>query len=89
MKTVLKIECMYCRKAMGEKDGKGTEGTSHGICEECWSERFPGIPYPKEENRKGGKTMKGITWIEVLIAIAILAILAAVIIPAITRLIGG
>jgi len=33
--TVLKVECAWCGKDMGEKDGKGQEGTSHGICDEC------------------------------------------------------
>ena len=56
MKTVLKIECMYCRKAMGEKEGHGVEGTTHSICPECWSERFPGIPYPKDKQLDKGNT---------------------------------
>ena len=53
MKTILKIECMDCRKVMGEKDGQGTEGTSHSICPECWEVRFPGVPYPGETVDKG------------------------------------
>jgi len=52
MKTILKIECMYCRKAMGEVDGKGTEGISHSICPTCWSEWFPGIPYPENKTER-------------------------------------
>lgn len=47
--SVLKIACMYCKKDMGEKDGKGVTGISHGICRECWAEHFPGVPYPEEE----------------------------------------
>ena len=31
----MKVVCAWCDKDMGEKDGKGVEGISHGICEEC------------------------------------------------------
>ena len=31
----LKIVCAWCGKDMGEKDGKGVEGISHGLCKEC------------------------------------------------------
>ena len=31
----MKIVCAWCSKDMGEKDSKGQEGVSHGICEEC------------------------------------------------------
>ena len=31
----MKIVCAWCGKDMGEKDGEGIEGISHGICEEC------------------------------------------------------
>jgi len=31
----MKMVCSYCGKDMGEKDGGGVEGVSHGICEEC------------------------------------------------------
>ena len=31
----MKIVCSWCGKKMGEKDGNGVEGVSHGICEEC------------------------------------------------------
>lgn len=44
--TILKIVCMDCQAGMGEKDGKGITGISHGICPDCWSKRFPGVPYP-------------------------------------------
>ena len=33
--TVLKIVCAWCGADMGEKDGEGVEGISHGMCEEC------------------------------------------------------
>ena len=31
----MKIVCAWCGKDMGEKDGKGVEGVSHGLCNEC------------------------------------------------------
>ena len=31
----MKIVCAWCGKDMGEKDGKGAKGISHGICQEC------------------------------------------------------
>lgn len=33
----MKIVCAWCGRGMGEKDGEGIEGISHGICEECLS----------------------------------------------------
>ncbi len=32
---MLKVECAWCGKDMGEKDGQGEEGITHGICDEC------------------------------------------------------
>ncbi len=49
-KTTLKIVCMYCKDPMGEKDGKGVEGTSHSICRECWKEYCPNFKYPEPEH---------------------------------------
>lgn len=34
-KTKLQIYCAWCGKCMGTKDGKGVEGVTHGICDEC------------------------------------------------------
>lgn len=31
----MKIMCAWCNKEIGEKDGGGIEGVSHGICEAC------------------------------------------------------
>jgi hypothetical protein len=31
----MNIECAWCGKPMGTKDGRGVEGTSHSICSEC------------------------------------------------------
>ncbi len=35
MVTIIKIECAWCGKGMGEKDGEGQTGISHGLCPEC------------------------------------------------------
>lgn len=32
---IMRIICAWCGKDMGEKEGKGVEGTSHSICDEC------------------------------------------------------
>lgn len=45
MKTILKIVCMYCGQFLGEKDGLGAEGTTASICEKCWQDNFPELPY--------------------------------------------
>ncbi|MBM4433087.1 MAG: hypothetical protein FJ025_03725 [Chloroflexi bacterium] len=31
----IKIICAWCGKDMGEKEGWGIEGVSHGMCNEC------------------------------------------------------
>lgn len=33
---MLKIECVYCGKHMGYKDGEGVTGISHSVCDECF-----------------------------------------------------
>ena len=69
---------------MGEKDGQGFESVEEptsSICPKCWSEHFPGVPYP-EENNRGEEAMKGITLIDVVIVIAIIAIVAVVLLQA-------
>lgn len=48
-KTVLKIVCMHCGKDMGEMDGEGAQGSSSGICEDCWEEHYPQWPFPPNE----------------------------------------
>ena len=32
----MKIICAWCGKDLGEKDGKGEEGVTHGLCQECF-----------------------------------------------------
>ena len=32
----LNIVCAWCGKELGEKDGKGETGTSHGMCDDCF-----------------------------------------------------
>ena len=34
-KTIMNLVCAWCDRDLGEKDGKGETGTSHGICKEC------------------------------------------------------
>ena len=34
-KSEIKVICAWCGKPTGEKDGKGIEGISHGLCTEC------------------------------------------------------
>jgi len=35
-KTTLIVKCGWCGKAMGEKDGQGISGISHGMCKKCY-----------------------------------------------------
>ncbi len=35
---MIKVICAWCGKDMGEKDGEGVEGVSHGICPACLTE---------------------------------------------------
>jgi len=37
--TKIKVVCAWCEEDMGEIDGQGQEGVSHGMCEKCW-EKF-------------------------------------------------
>ena len=39
--TVIRVICGWCGKNMGEKDGQGIEGESHGICDNCLNRYFP------------------------------------------------
>ena len=36
-KTILTVICAWCGKDMGEKDGQGVSGVSHGMCPDCYS----------------------------------------------------
>jgi len=47
--TTLTIMCAWCRAYMGEKDGRGVEGTTHGMCRGCWESLFPDEPYPEDD----------------------------------------
>ena len=42
-KTILRIRCAWCGKDMGEKDGKGAEGVTDGICDNCLLLNFPHV----------------------------------------------
>jgi len=37
---MIEVICSYCGKSMGQKDGKGQTGVSHGICSECLEEQL-------------------------------------------------
>lgn len=37
------IRCGWCDKWLGEKDGQGVEGVSHGICDDCLTKNFPHV----------------------------------------------
>jgi len=47
MSKKMQVVCAWCGKPMGEKDGKGVEGVSHGICEECYKKHFPAMDMPE------------------------------------------
>ncbi len=32
----MRVVCAWCNKDMGEKDGEGVRGVSHGLCRECF-----------------------------------------------------
>lgn len=60
----MKIICAWCDKDMGEVDGEGVEGVSHGICDECLKkiEAEEGLTVSEEEpvtevkKKRKGKT---------------------------------
>ena len=35
--SIIKVVCAWCGKDMGEKDGQGVEGISHGMCDKCYT----------------------------------------------------
>lgn len=37
---MIRVICMDCHKDLGEKDGKGVDGVSHGLCDECMDKRI-------------------------------------------------
>jgi len=45
----MQIECAWCGKSMGEKDGQGQEGVTSGICPECKAK----VKANKRKKRKG------------------------------------
>ena len=47
----MRIVCAWCGKDMGEKNGKGEEEVTHGICEECLAKIEA-----KAENETGAKS---------------------------------
>lgn len=43
-KTILKVVCAWCGADLGTKDGKGTEGVTHGICKKCAKKELAKVP---------------------------------------------
>ncbi len=41
MVTKLTIECAFCGRLMGEKDGMGCAGVTSSICPECIRKYYP------------------------------------------------
>ena len=46
VKTVMVIECACCGKYLGEKDGRGVEGPTSSVCDNCLD-----IYYPEQADR--------------------------------------
>ncbi len=40
----MKVLCYVCSADLGEKDGLGVEGTSHGLCPECLKRELEKLP---------------------------------------------
>lgn len=34
--TLIRVFCAWCGKYMGDKDGQGQTGASHGMCPKCY-----------------------------------------------------
>ncbi len=41
MPTTLKIECVFCGRYMGTKDGQGRSGITSSICPDCLRKHYP------------------------------------------------
>lgn len=50
--TKMRVVCAWCGADMGEKDGQGETGVSHGMCEDCYNrasfEKAQSHPFSKE-----------------------------------------
>jgi len=42
-KTTITIQCAWCKKEMGTKDGKGVSGISHSMCPKCFKKELAKI----------------------------------------------
>lgn len=45
--TTMTIVCAWCGKFLGEKDGQGQTGITHGICIGCKAKELAKIPAPR------------------------------------------
>ena len=55
----MKIRCAWCNKDMGEKDGNGTEGISHGVCNECLTRLESGIKDGRSKEKSKSRSPAG------------------------------
>jgi len=51
VRQTMKIVCAYCGRYIGEKEGNGVEGDSHGICQECFEKRMNGRKEVKDDRK--------------------------------------
>jgi len=58
--TTLTIVCAWCNKDMGEKDGQGVSGTTHGICPDCQEKIMNELKERRIENHDTSNKMQGI-----------------------------
>ncbi len=43
MSKKMKIECVFCGRFMGTKDGKGAVGITSSICPDCLRKYYPNV----------------------------------------------
>jgi len=49
----MKVICAWCKKQLPDKDGKGIEGTSHGMCPECLEKELKKLEVTDGKDNKG------------------------------------
>jgi len=50
-KKSMRIECAWCKKLIGFKDGQGKTETSHGICPKCYAKEMAEIGLYKKGDK--------------------------------------
>jgi len=60
--TTMKVVCAWCGADLGEKDGKGEDGISHGMCDKCFakvrSRKAKGQPYDEESTGRSAPAQR-------------------------------